>query len=282
LSDELAPEYFEERRWSEMFFNLANSKRSGKRVGIDLLGALAEIVNIDARDYSFPYSGETALCHSVRNGRVDHLKLLLKHGANIDAANDLSLTPLMLATRGRQFNCVEFLLTHKADPNLKAQQRWTALHYAVREGVRLVEILVNHKAEIDATTNDFSTPLMLAVRFNTDCVDFLLEQGANFNMADKDGCTALDIARKTPCLRLHALSLQNYQLKEKSAHLESMILQSAEMSEKQLKKISAHFESEISQLKTELQTAHEKINRASCVFGIFIILISFFVFWKSM
>src|SRR5438105_8605018 len=70
--------------------------------------------NLSQRDLD----GDTLLHHSVTCGKVEVVTILLHHGMDPNATNDLGNTPLHLAVISRLFDVVEILLQYGADPDL--------------------------------------------------------------------------------------------------------------------------------------------------------------------
>jgi uncharacterized protein len=68
--------------------------------------------HVDARDTS----GSTALHWAAERGNLEVMRMLLESKANVDAANRQGITPLMLAASHTQPAAVRFLLAHGADP----------------------------------------------------------------------------------------------------------------------------------------------------------------------
>ena len=89
-------------------------------------------------------------------------------------------------------------LLKKRDVDVNAKNifddSWTALHYAVHEGLmEVVKILVEeYKAPIDPRSSTNKTPFHLAcIRGEEPLLDYLLAHGANPSVVDRDGCTPL-------------------------------------------------------------------------------------------
>jgi ankyrin repeat protein len=68
------------------------------------------------------------------------LKILLDHGANIEAKDNGGWTPLMHAARNRGSVTVKILLDHGANIEAKNNEYRTAAWYAVEEGHSVVEL----------------------------------------------------------------------------------------------------------------------------------------------
>ncbi|KAJ8600625.1 hypothetical protein CTAYLR_008984 [Chrysophaeum taylorii] len=120
--------------------------------------------------------GATPLAMAAKNGHVDCVRLLLSHGAEVDAAtSDTGATPLLAACHTGKFDCAQLLVSAGADVERR-------------------------------TTDDGSTPLLVAAQNGrTDCVRLLLEMGAFANSPRNDGATPLLMAAKNghlPCVKL--------------------------------------------------------------------------------
>lgn len=75
------------------------------------------------------------LHHMAAEGELAKAKLLLAHGANIDALDDeYRATPLGVAARRGQASMVELLLAHGADPGLAGASWAVPLAWAERKG----------------------------------------------------------------------------------------------------------------------------------------------------
>lgn len=66
-------------------------------------------------------SGQTPLGQAVFLGRMDMVKLLLDNGALIDGVKSWRGSPLIQATTWKKVELVEFLLSRKANPNIRSE-----------------------------------------------------------------------------------------------------------------------------------------------------------------
>ena len=79
-------------------------------------------------------------------GDLDVLKMLVDHGANINAQDADDRTALMIAVKHRQPAMIRFLLAHGADQNIKDKYKETVLEIAQSENyTEAVEILKGNK-----------------------------------------------------------------------------------------------------------------------------------------
>lgn len=126
--------------------------------------------------------GATALHWAVHWDDLDLALRLLHAGANVNAANDLRVTPLMLACENRSVAMVQQLLKVGADPNATNSTGETVLMAAARTGsLDIVKALLSKKANPNAKDplHD-QTALMWAVaEQHPDVVQALLDAGAD-------------------------------------------------------------------------------------------------------
>ena len=119
------------------------------------------------------------------------------------------VTPLILAVKNGNVDCVEVLLNYKADiegrgdyDDYHDDDEWnlpgrydgsTPLFVAAAYGhLDILKCLVENGADVNAATHDKSTPLMIASRYgHVNVVTFLIEHGANMDLKHKTGKTAL-------------------------------------------------------------------------------------------
>jgi len=160
--------------------------------------------------------GQTALMVVARTGRVDAARLLLEHGASVNAHETFGgQTALIWSAAQKHPGMIRLLLEHgatvdargtvhdwerrvTAEPRIKIMQTggFTPLLYAAREGcVACVEPLVAGDADIDLSDPYGMTPLVLALynrQFDT-AVE-LIERGADIDQWDWWGRSPLYLA----------------------------------------------------------------------------------------
>jgi uncharacterized protein len=116
---------------------------------------------------STAYSGDgfTALHFPAFFGGVDAARLLVDHGADVDAHGQswMTGTPLNSAAAGGHTDVARVLLASGADPNARQASGWTPLHSAAHNGdLELVELLLARGADPAATNDDGATVLSMA------------------------------------------------------------------------------------------------------------------------
>ena len=105
----------------------------------------------------------TSLHFASMTGKADVVRVLLERGANVNAQNTFNDTPLHKASEhGCVQNC-RVLLEHRADADAQNAQKRTPLHLASRGGYSdLVELLLKYNADVHALDNQGRTPLEYA------------------------------------------------------------------------------------------------------------------------
>ena len=110
--------------------------------------------------------GMTALHWAAEKGDVEITAMLIFAGANLEAVTRLGdYTPLHLASKAGQGPTAETLLEAGADPNVKTLTGAARpLHFAAAAGsARTAAALLDHGAEVDARESQWGqTPLMFA------------------------------------------------------------------------------------------------------------------------
>jgi ankyrin repeat protein len=157
--------------------------------------------------------GETALMTAARTGNVEAARVLLAHGASVDARESWrGQTALMWAAAQNHPEMVLALLSSGADVNARsAVQNWerqntqeprekwlapgglTPLLFAARQGsLESARVLIEAGADVnEADPAGISAALSAIINGHYDVAGLLLEKGTDPNLADTDGRTAL-------------------------------------------------------------------------------------------
>ena len=91
--------------------------------------------------------------------------MLLAGGANVNAVTKetMKVTPLASAAAARQIGIARVLIAHGANVNAQAENDFTPLHEAAANGdLELATLLLEHGAKIDSKTRDGKTALAFA------------------------------------------------------------------------------------------------------------------------
>jgi len=113
-------------------------------------------------------------------GHVELSRVLLEHGANVNAHNWSDWTPLHYASCGGHLRVAQLLLEHKAISEARDVNNDTPLHIALRHGqLEIVRLLLDHGADVAAWGREGLTPYQSATRDGCDDIaKLLLEHGA--------------------------------------------------------------------------------------------------------
>ncbi|XP_044726605.1 putative ankyrin repeat protein RF_0381 isoform X3 [Chrysoperla carnea] len=140
-------------------------------------------------------------CYKYRTDRYSYVnikrkitKLLLDHGANVDAQTPDSETLLQFAIWNEYSQVVEVLLEYNANVNVREKiSLETPLHMSARrKNVEICEMLLNKGVDVDAVDCDGLTALHMAtLEGSNDIVKLLLERGAKVDSKTKCNITPL-------------------------------------------------------------------------------------------
>ena len=144
--------------------------------------------------------GQTPLHMAARNGDVQCLKWLVSHGASVNATNGYGETPLHLAIKvgfpefNRQWTAMGRSNADLFTDDLTVKdEKWCGIEC-------LLELLANSEVNINVSDNDGITPLMVAVLFGTpQYLQWLLDAGADLYVNDYHSWTPLHFAAFSDC-----------------------------------------------------------------------------------
>ena len=87
--------------------------------------------------------GETPLYQAVEMEKIDHIKILLKNGADPNITNEDGLSPLHTAVNKQNITIVKLLLKYGANPNIKSKlYQQTPLHLAIKNNADPIFLLL--------------------------------------------------------------------------------------------------------------------------------------------
>jgi hypothetical protein len=137
--------------------------------------------------------GLTALHVATQKGGLVVVKMLLEHGADIEALDKEGHTPLATALLARNTLVAEYLVKQgaKLDPDALLQET-VRQGRADRDGL---EFLIKQGADLDAPDAAGNTPLHQAILIGHRVIaKYLVQKGANIDATDRAGRTPLQLA----------------------------------------------------------------------------------------
>ncbi|MEI0549872.1 ankyrin repeat domain-containing protein [Brachyspira intermedia] len=189
---------------------------------IDVIEKLIDKVNINVQDEE---KGYTPLMNAIRGRKIETVKILLEHNADVTKIKDNSgrnaffwaaaldeLEMLKLFEKyNPDFNTVDndgatalfyaskietmdYLIKNGIDVNKKDITGRTALiQYSLAyQSQNIVKFLIENGADVNAQDNEGITTLMFAVKdYNIEIVNMCLSANSNLHIKDKEGKTAL-------------------------------------------------------------------------------------------
>ena len=186
MSLEILSEFQKPFTWSYIVMNY----------DFDIIIKLIESTNlpIDQQDKF----GHTLLYRAVDHCNINQFDLLMTLNPNVNCADFIGSTPLMLACLRLNPYLVENLLEKKADPNMTNNNNDTALMMVCGTLMKfdddillkIVKLLVDYKAKLNVT-NKSCTPLNLAIYTNKTIIVKYLLQFAEVKETMKENCLSI-------------------------------------------------------------------------------------------
>ena len=183
---------------------------------------LAKLLLRTGADPNIPDADDDISLHSAiaAECKKETLEELIDCGADVNALNNRSRTPLLLSCFYRYTDSVNVLLGAGADPSIGDHENFSCLHAAVdgQCSKDTLQALIYHGAHIDAKRKDGTTALLSACRTGqSDSVMFLLEAGADVNIVKPDGNTCLYLAVYGNCSKETVVKII-----EKGVHVDTL------------------------------------------------------------
>ncbi|XP_058476381.1 ankyrin-3-like isoform X33 [Solea solea] len=157
---------------------------------------------------------DTNACYlrAARAGNLEKALDYLKNGVDVNICNQNGLNALHLASKEGHVEVVAELIKHGANVDATTKQKGnTALHIASLAGqTDVVKQLVTHGGNVNAQSQNGFTPLYMAAQENhLDVVQFLLDNGSSQSIATEDGFTPLAVALQQGHDQVVSLLLEN-------------------------------------------------------------------------
>lgn len=130
-------------------------------------------------------------------GDLEAIKSFLKQGTNINSQDEYGMTALAYAAYYYHPQVTNFLLQQKANPNLWAANKKTALFLAIESNnTAAVIALLQHGAKVNVARQDGESPFITALTNGCDLaiIKSLVQYGAKINACNENGWPTLMLA----------------------------------------------------------------------------------------
>jgi len=156
---------------------------------------LQKYTNVDTQDVT----GYTPLhwaCHSPN--AMEHMKLLLEHGANPNLGSLYGDKPLHICMKYGSMPCAYLLIDQGADPNTRTERGDGVLHIACKRGDHTyTKKFLEKGLPVDARNSSGHTALHVScMGGHIECVKLLLEFGSDMHIETNYGDYALLLAEE--------------------------------------------------------------------------------------
>ncbi|XP_077409724.1 ankyrin repeat and SOCS box protein 2-like isoform X1 [Vanacampus margaritifer] len=140
------------------------------------------------------FQGWTAL-HEAASRNVEICQMLLKAAGKHSPVDKYGITPLFIAAQSGQVAPLRLLLRHGADINSQAADGATALHEAAKNGhVEIVDFLLSQKADANITGKAGLLPLHVAARKENETIVSMLIPATSKARVRRTGISPLHVA----------------------------------------------------------------------------------------
>ena len=168
--------------------------KSGLQKKEDPLDANMEVLDPDQADHA----GWRLIHYASGNGRLNIVKCLVKHGANINAKDHTGKQPVHIACRNGHKDVLKYLLSKNGNASCEDKDGEKPIHKAIRGGNKdIIAHLLKCKAGVtiqDTRYDKWQSIHIASEDGSKEMVDLCITKGADINAETADGRTALDIA----------------------------------------------------------------------------------------
>lgn len=117
------------------------------------------------------------LVSAAQNNDVSTVVNAIENGADVNAANGLGITPLMVASKLADLTLFEILVENGADVNQRNNAGATAIFIAVRNGnIQAVARLISHGADLTIKNNQGHTAHDVALLFDKPVIAAMIKR----------------------------------------------------------------------------------------------------------
>ncbi len=166
-----------------------------RAVNVDNASTITELLARGFDPNTKSESGQVALFLAMRDDASKVAAALLASPTlNVDAANAVGETPLMMAALKGHLDWAKKLIERGA----KVQKPgWSPVHYAATgPNTELLAMLLDRGADINALAPNRNTPLMMAARYGPENnVKLLVQRGADKKLTNERNLSAADMAK---------------------------------------------------------------------------------------
>ncbi|VDM35364.1 unnamed protein product [Hydatigera taeniaeformis] len=104
-----------------------------------------------------------ALEQAALKGHMQIVRLLVRHGGDIDRSDEFLDPPIFAAIRGRCMPVIQYFVSFGANMEVRNKRGWTPLMLAARiGGEKMVDCLLNAGADVHATATGEKTAWSIA------------------------------------------------------------------------------------------------------------------------
>jgi ankyrin repeat protein len=202
-------------RWSE---SKALNERLRQAINWSNAGAIQELIRRGANPRVRPHTGKTVLMVAAETGDIALMRKALLWNIEVNAREDTGVTALHHAAhRYAPVHAARLLIQHGAEVEAVTPEGYAPLHAAAANGnIPVIEVLLEAGASVDGWSKGAPTPLRLAVWYgHFESVQVLLSNGAGKHRRADDGKSAMDCAREK--LESYRRSLQRSSLRTATA-----------------------------------------------------------------
>jgi hypothetical protein len=148
----------------------------------------------------------SALIGAAMHDRIDTMRFLLEHGANINQCDYAGWTPLHASIESGAFEAACWLIRYGANVTIQDKEGNTPMNrvsrFDDRRAAQLVDLLVQRGGNVNAADYNGNTALMMAaLQGHKRTVGRLLRYGADVTMSNTEGKTASDWTKDRSILK---------------------------------------------------------------------------------